>query len=166
MDAATCQCESGSLGGSGSLEVSMSIDKGEFTLVIYGDNLPLGPNFVDVLPSTASSKLADAWDWLDPGGRMDAEIRMSSRDGESSLNMVITPMLVTVSGNDQIVNLELMRGSIVVVRSEEHTSELQSRRNLVCRLLLEKKNEKKKITTHLLHTPVSSSILHSLWLHT
>ena len=29
------------------------------------------------------------------------------------------------------------------VRSEEHTSELQSRRNLVCRLLLEKKKEKK-----------------------
>src|SRR5690606_40961677 len=27
------------------------------------------------------------------------------------------------------------------VRSEEHTSELQSRENLVCRLLLEKKNE-------------------------
>src|SRR5690606_41035614 len=28
----------------------------------------------------------------------------------------------------------------VVLRSEEHTSELQSRENLVCRLLLEKKN--------------------------
>ena len=28
-------------------------------------------------------------------------------------------------------------------RSEEHTSELQSRRNLVCRLLLEKKNKKR-----------------------
>ena len=27
-------------------------------------------------------------------------------------------------------------------RSEEHTSELQSRRNLVCRLLLEKKKQK------------------------
>src|SRR5690349_23607647 len=27
-------------------------------------------------------------------------------------------------------------------RSEEHTSELQSRRDLVCRLLLEKKNDK------------------------
>ena len=27
-------------------------------------------------------------------------------------------------------------------RSEEHTSELQSRRNLVCRLLLEKKNKR------------------------
>src|SRR5690606_40552490 len=29
-----------------------------------------------------------------------------------------------------------------VERSEEHTSELQSRENLVCRLLLEKKNKK------------------------
>src|SRR6266511_5641127 len=31
-------------------------------------------------------------------------------------------------------------------RSEEHTSELQSRENLVCRLLLEKKKKKKKNT--------------------
>src|SRR5690242_21217691 len=30
-------------------------------------------------------------------------------------------------------------------RSEEHTSELQSHVNLVCRLLLEKKNKKRKI---------------------
>src|SRR5690349_24240165 len=30
-------------------------------------------------------------------------------------------------------------GSAIRVRSEEHTSELQSRRDLVCRLLLEKK---------------------------
>src|SRR3712207_7346171 len=31
--------------------------------------------------------------------------------------------------------------AIVLVRSEEHTSELQSRQYLVCRLLLEKKNK-------------------------
>src|SRR3989442_9499680 len=31
-----------------------------------------------------------------------------------------------------------------VVRSEEHTSELQSRPHLVCRLLLEKKNEQRR----------------------
>src|SRR5690606_41389286 len=30
--------------------------------------------------------------------------------------------------------------AIIVIRSEEHTSELQSRENIVCRLLLEKKN--------------------------
>src|SRR2546429_4894339 len=34
-------------------------------------------------------------------------------------------------------------------RSEEHTSELQSRLHLVCRLLLEKKKKKKK--THHIH---------------
>src|SRR5690606_40065557 len=33
-------------------------------------------------------------------------------------------------------------GGILEWRSEEHTSELQSRENLVCRLLLEKKNNK------------------------
>src|SRR3989442_10474516 len=33
------------------------------------------------------------------------------------------------------------------VRSEEHTSELQSRPHLVCRLLLEKKKKNKKTTT-------------------
>src|SRR5258707_9563129 len=33
---------------------------------------------------------------------------------------------------------------LVFVRSEEHTSELQSRQYLVCRLLLEKKKKKKR----------------------
>src|SRR5215475_15010902 len=40
--------------------------------------------------------------------------------------------------------------SICAMRSEEHTSELQSRENLVCRLLLEKK--KKKINTEFYET--------------
>src|SRR5690625_7056198 len=35
-------------------------------------------------------------------------------------------------------------GDIIIMRSEEHTSELQSRGHLVCRLLLEKKKKKKK----------------------
>src|SRR5688572_31131266 len=33
-------------------------------------------------------------------------------------------------------------------RSEEHTSELQSQSNLVCRLLLEKKNTRKQTVQH------------------
>src|SRR5438445_9458579 len=36
-------------------------------------------------------------------------------------------------------------------RSEEHTSELQSRQYLVCRLLLEKKKRKKKIILYMLY---------------
>src|SRR5688572_31756604 len=35
---------------------------------------------------------------------------------------------------------------IILIRSEEHTSELQSQSNLVCRLLLEKKKKKIKVT--------------------
>src|SRR3712207_7018673 len=35
------------------------------------------------------------------------------------------------------------------LRSEEHTSELQSRQYLVCRLLLEKKNQAKQNQSHL-----------------
>src|SRR2546427_1144807 len=41
-------------------------------------------------------------------------------------------------------------------RSEEHTSELQSQSNLVCRLLLEKK-KKQKTNPHITHT---SSLSH------
>src|SRR5437870_8456686 len=36
---------------------------------------------------------------------------------------------------------------VLQIRSEEHTSELQSRGHLVCRLLLEKKKKKKRKTT-------------------
>src|SRR5690349_23699580 len=42
-------------------------------------------------------------------------------------------------------------------RSEEHTSELQSRRDLVCRLLL----EKKKKTTHNNHKPEHTTTISS-----
>src|SRR5437773_5671200 len=39
------------------------------------------------------------------------------------------------------VTLRFASGTVVDVRSEEHTSELQSHHDLVCRLLLEKKNK-------------------------
>src|SRR5690554_3690669 len=48
---------------------------------------------------------------------------------------------------DKILALAMAQGmdALICVRSEEHTSELQSRPHLVCRLLLEKKKKKKKI---------------------
>src|SRR5688572_30954745 len=42
-------------------------------------------------------------------------------------------------------------------RSEEHTSELQSQSNLVCRLLLEKKKKKKKKKTKHIHNATVNS---------
>src|SRR5438270_6422594 len=44
-------------------------------------------------------------------------------------------------------------------RSEEHTSELQSQSNLVCRLLLEKKKNKTETTRYYLNKPPVSTLL-------
>src|SRR5256884_1793962 len=54
-----------------------------------------------------------------------------------------------------------IRTVLIAERSEEHTSELQSRLHLVCRLLLEKKKKEKHIVTILILTHqqlLSSSI--------
>src|SRR5690606_41542779 len=45
-------------------------------------------------------------------------------------------------GDDTPIRLQRMTMNPLKARSEEHTSELQSRENLVCRLLLEKKNKR------------------------
>src|SRR5438034_3944934 len=44
------------------------------------------------------------------------------------------------------IQIQFLVESVTVTRSEEHTSELQSHSDLVCRLLLEKKKKKKKTT--------------------
>src|SRR5690349_23580744 len=44
------------------------------------------------------------------------------------------------------LRLAMKSNEVQQCRSEEHTSELQSRRDIVCRLLLEKKNERKENT--------------------
>src|SRR5207244_4662264 len=54
------------------------------------------------------------------------------------------PNLLTLSGDeDRRVEIDWreVEGETFVVRSEEHTSELQSPDHLVCRLLLEKKKK-------------------------
>src|SRR5690606_41794961 len=50
--------------------------------------------------------------------------------------------LGAVAEGDVGVLARAERGAQHVARSEEHTSELQSRENLVCRLLLEKKKSR------------------------
>src|SRR5262249_58883753 len=60
---------------------------------------------------------------------------------------------IDIDGYDPVAAAHDRIGIMVVAapRSEEHTSELQSLTNLVCRLLLEKK--KKKHIMHILTTP-------------
>src|SRR3712207_8841317 len=57
---------------------------------------------------------------------------MSYKDIESSIDMMVE---------------EINKSQIIMIRSEENTSELQSRQYLVCRLLLEKKKNKRTSST-------------------
>src|SRR5690625_6636471 len=69
-----------------------------------------------------------------------------AEDGEIDLAEVPENASTLVNFGGQQPFALLVRGSgedITAYRSEEHTSELQSRGHLVCRLLLEKKNNSK-----------------------
>src|SRR5690606_41702544 len=69
------------------------------------------------------------------------------RSGHRSGGVIVGDRAAVVTGVEQ---LELVPQADAGDdgRSEEHTSELQSRENLVCRLLLEKKKKKKQETKH------------------
>src|SRR2546430_5972351 len=56
-------------------------------------------------------------------------------DAESLFSFGVTEEVHTVDATAQ-----RKAAAVAKIRSEEHTSELQSQSNLVCRLLLEKKN--------------------------
>src|SRR5690349_23148592 len=77
--------------------------------------------------------------------------------GRDLLGVADSLLAQVLAGNDRVDDAELLgflgrnvaagddhlQGSLWTDRSEEHTSELQSRRDLVCRLLLEKKKKEK-----------------------
>src|SRR5256886_9984463 len=57
-----------------------------------------------------------------------------------SVTGTLPPSAATRNGIETVASTSSSASSIRPPRSEEHTSELQSQSNLVCRLLLEKKN--------------------------
>src|SRR5690349_22569892 len=62
----------------------------------------------------------------------------------NSFFIIVSTVAVNCTSSPTNAGLLCSIVSMVPTRSEEHTSELQSRRDLVCRLLLEKKKKKKK----------------------
>src|SRR5690606_40528726 len=85
------------------------------------------PPTVRASPRRVSPALRAAWDVG----------RVQPAGGPSGQPQVVVPQ---ARRQRQVVGEDLLPPAIEVSRSEEHTSELQSRENLVCRLLLEKKN--------------------------
>src|SRR5690349_23347769 len=94
------------------------------TLFPYTDALPIS--------GSASARSSKTMLSLDDGSREHRQKFLHSRDQQTHPGV-----------EDRSASFDACRNR--PSRSEEHTSELQSRRDLVCRLLLEKKNKK---TTH------------------
>src|SRR5688572_31856360 len=70
-------------------------------------------------------------------------IRQRMQSGHADARDFLIPSQQRAGDRIEIRQRDIRR---VGQRSEEHTSELQSQSNLVCRLLLEKKKKKKKKT--------------------
>src|SRR5437660_6093644 len=87
--------------------------------------------FSVILPRTPTTRLF-------PYTTLFRSVDRAVRAGRSQLHETdLLVDLVVVFGDEARIGVEGLR---TVDRSEEHTSELQSRGHLVCRLLLEKKN--------------------------
>src|SRR5260370_18760240 len=105
-----------------------------FRLVISAALVPATLGMLSACGSSNPSHLAYV-----AGGQGVSAYRINNRSGNAAA-ILGSPF---VAGNSP---------SSVVVRSEEHTSELQSHLNLVCRLLLEKKKPRHH-TSASLHSP-------------
>src|SRR5690625_2476785 len=92
----------------------------------------------EVIPRTSTGEL-DLFLGAFPRGRDDLIVL-----GQHRVTGGVLPILVEQAD----IAAYLLRG----VRSEEHTSELQSRGHLVCRLLLEKKKKHRRSSTNHLRT--------------
>src|SRR5690625_6866441 len=101
---------------------------------------------------------------LEQGVRVVLPVRGGHEDEADLIAQAVPdhrPIQGPTATEDQLVDVEdlpdlahcFRHVQMLLARSEEHTSELQSRGHLVCRLLLEKKNK------HLLHIPYYSNIL-------
>src|SRR5688572_8823083 len=77
--------------------------------------------------------------------RTEAAPHLSPRNRVATTSSVRTTAGLSVSLPTSILEDASRRCAQSHRRSEEHTSELQSQSNLVCRLLLEKKKKKKNI---------------------
>src|SRR5690606_25755307 len=64
---------------------------------------------------------------------------LAERDANRQLVLLVSDPQTVNAGTQ---SADYGKSRELAFRSEEHTSELQSRENLVCRLLLEKKNKK------------------------
>src|SRR3712207_7556384 len=92
--------------------------------------------YTDALPIWSTRSFIAGWK---PDSRRSPPIRRSRRSCPGRLRLPRSP-------SRRYVTTSSRQPAWVAMRSEEHTSELQSRQYLVCRLLLEKKKQSYSFT--------------------
>src|SRR5690625_1215324 len=118
-------------GGPGGYEAAMvAADAGAEVTIVEEKGMGGSAVLTDVVPSKTLVATADAM------RRVNASTAFGVRFGATGEDKYETEAWAEFSK----VNERLMQ--LARTRSEEHTSELQSRGHIVCRLLLEKKKEK------------------------
>src|SRR5690606_41063123 len=81
------------------------------------------------------ASVATSW-WTAERG----DLELHRYSGYLLLGLLLFRIYWGFAGSSSARFAHFVKGPRAIARSEEHTSELQSRENLVCRLLLEKKN--------------------------
>src|SRR5690554_1879259 len=122
------------------------------TLGPKGRNVVIGKKFGAPHVTKDGVSVAKEIDLKDPvenmGAQMVKEVASRTADiaGDGTTTATVLAQAIITAGLKNVTAganpMDLKR------RSEEHTSELQSRPHLVCRLLLEKKKKKKTNKTH------------------
>src|ERR1035438_10803425 len=104
-----------------------------------------------VLPSLSSSSSMVSTG--DSGFRTLRRIhtRLSSSLGSNSSSLRVPLLLMSMAGKTRLSTSLRSRWISMLPRSEEHTSELQSLRHLVCRLLLGKKHHTTELHSLMQH---------------
>src|SRR3712207_4170403 len=110
-------------------EIGINLDKK--CQVIHGNNKILMPSFVDL-----------HCHFRDPGFTIKEDLKSGSM---AALHGGYTTVNLMANTNPRCSDMDTFY-NVMNRRSEEHTSELQSRQYLVCRLLLEKKNNSPRCT--------------------
>src|SRR2546425_11174240 len=112
----------------------------------FGDETELGTERGRVA-HVADLRRRHGWDQPDPQGARDRDV-IAEAAGQHQLVEIVGRETGHVqqhddTGGDRALGELDLADVVMLLRSEEHTSELQSLAYLVCRLLLEKKKKKK-----------------------
>src|SRR5690606_41935010 len=107
-----------------------------FASFLYPPSSPRPPHS---FPTRRSSDLALNVTRMRMLGATVIPVKSGSRTLKDAINEALRDWVANVRDTHYLIGSVVGPHPFPTLRSEEHTSELQSRENLVCRLLLEKK---------------------------